>query len=83
MGFKGNVESFNLADVFQNLASNQQTGTLRVYANNGEEKNVFFQTGQVRHLSKGSRATLVTPEVFIARGLVERHALEAAGERQK
>jgi outer membrane protein assembly factor BamB len=83
MGFKGNVESFNLADVFQNLASNQQTGTLRVYANNGEEKNVFFQTGQVRHLSKGSKATLVTGEVFLARGLVPRAALELANERQK
>ena len=83
MGFKGNVESFNLADVFQNLASNQQTGTLRVYANNGEEKNVFFQNGQVRHLSRGSNANLVSGEVFLARGLVARPALESANERQK
>lgn len=82
MGFKGSVESFSLADVFQNLAMNQQTGTLRVYSTS-EEKNVFFQNGQVRHLSKGGRVSLVPPEVFIARGVITRQNLEAALSRQK
>src|SRR4051812_19624348 len=82
MGFKGSVESFSLADVFQNLAMNQQTGTLRVFSTT-EEKNVFFQSGQVRHLAKGGKISLVTPEVFFARGLVNRPNLEAGIARQK
>lgn len=83
MGFKGSVESFSLADVFQNLAMNQQTGTLRVFGNGTEEKNVFFQNGQVRHLSRGSNTSLLPPDVFVARGLVTQQQIEAAIERQR
>src|SRR5579862_3300998 len=83
MGFKGSVESFSLADVFQNLAMNQQTGTLRVFGNGAEEKNVFFQNGQVRHLSRGSKSSLLPADVFVARGLVARGQIEAAVERQR
>ena len=54
MAFKGNVDSFSLADVFQNLAMNSQTGTLRITPErnpNAEEKYVYFQDGRIRFLS--------------------------------
>ena len=83
MGFKGSVESFSLADVFQNLAMNQQTGTLHVFAGEGEEKFIHFQNGQVRFLSKGAHNVLLPGEVFHARGLVSPVQLAEALERQK
>src|SRR5262249_31287461 len=77
------TDSFSLADVFQNLATNGQTGTLRVFGNGSDEKDVFFQSGQVRHLSRGSKSSLLPPDVFVARGLVARPQVEQAIDRQK
>ncbi len=85
MGFKGNVESFSLADVFQNLAMNHQTGTLRITPERNptaEEKYVYFQDGHVRFLSGSSRAPLLPPEVFLARGLLSKSEFDAALLRQ-
>src|SRR3954463_2761036 len=83
MGFKGSVESFSLADVFQNLAMNQQTGTLHVYTATTEEKFVYFQAGTVRFLSHGATNPLLSPQVFHARGLINVLQLESALQRQK
>src|SRR5438270_10394893 len=81
MGFKGNVESFSLADVFQNLAMNSQTGTLRITPERNpgaEEKYVYFQDGHVRFLSGSSRTPLLPPEVFVARGILSKSEFDAA-----
>ena len=85
MAFKGNIESFSLADVFQNLAMNTQTGTLRITPErnpHAEEKYVYFQDGAVRFLSGTSRAPLLPPEVFLARGFVSKSEFDAALIRQ-
>ena len=76
MGFKGSVDSFSLADVFQNLSMNQQTGTLRVFTSDGNEKQIYFISGQVKHLSRGLRKPLIADEVYHARGLVLANTLE-------
>ena len=81
MAFKGNVESFSLADVFQNLAMNSQTGTLRISPTKtpeAEEKYVYFQDGHVRFLSGSLRAPLLPPEVFFARGMITKSEFDAA-----
>ena len=78
MGFKGSVESFSLADVFQNLSMNQQTGTLRVYTVAGEERFIFFENGHVQSLSRGAGKPLVVPDMFLARGLINQAQLDAA-----
>jgi outer membrane protein assembly factor BamB/Tfp pilus assembly protein PilF len=83
MGFKGSVESFNLADVFQNLQNQQKTGTLKVVQPGGEEKHVHFHEGQVRFLARGPKKPIILPEVFLARGLVLKMQLDAALEQQK
>jgi len=82
MGFKGSVESFSLADVFQNLAMNQQTGTLHVHSGTGAEKYVYFQSGQVRYLSSGPSRLLVPPTVFLARGVITVAQLDAGVQKQ-
>ena len=83
MGFKGSVESFSLADVFQNLAMNQQTGSLRVFTENAVEKNIYFENGMIRYLNCGAGKPLLTPEVFFARGLILKTNLTAALDRQR
>ncbi|HYF51524.1 MAG TPA: DUF4388 domain-containing protein [Planctomycetota bacterium] len=83
MGFKGSVESFSLADVFQNLSMNQQTGTLKVVAGTGDEKHVYFENGQVKYMARGLRKPLLLPEVFVARGLVLKLQLDPAVERAR
>lgn len=85
MAFKGNVESFSLADVFQNLAMNSQTGTLRITPErnpNVEEKYVYFQDGRIRFLSGSSRASLLPADIFVARGILSKTDLDAAQTRQ-
>ena len=78
MGFKGSVESVSLANVFQNLAMNQQTGTLRVYTAEGHERLIFFQSGNVQSLSPGAGKPLLCAEMFLARGYLSQNMLEAA-----
>ncbi len=70
MGFGGSIESFSLADVFQNLAMNQQKGTLRVQAPDGTERNVYFDGGQIRNISHGFNKPLIDTKVLVGRGLV-------------
>ena len=56
MGFKGDLNSINLADIFQNLSLNQQTGVLKV--TDGESaKSIYFSEGSVSLASSGPRLT--------------------------
>jgi hypothetical protein len=84
MSFKGSVESFSLADVFQNLSMNQQTGTLSIAATPGHEKNIFFKEGHVSFLAIGAQPPPLPAEVFLAHGLVQqRQADEALARHQQ
>src|SRR5208283_1177895 len=83
MSFKGSVESFSLADVFQNLSMNQQTGTLSVVASPGQEKHIFFKEGHICFLTIGAQQPLVPPEVFLAHGLVLENQVAEALERHQ
>lgn len=83
MGFKGSVESFSLADIFQNLAMNQQTGTLRVFVRDTEmERNIFFDGGQVKYLSHGKQKPLLLGEILVGRGVVKEDQVAEALQRQ-
>jgi tetratricopeptide (TPR) repeat protein len=83
MGFQGSVESFSLADVFQNLAMNQQTGSLRVSAPDGRERHLCFDGGQVKSLSRGVQKPLLLGEILIGRGVTTEQQLSTALDRQK
>ncbi len=45
MSFQGDISSFSLGDVFQNLAANQKTGSLRIQSG-GSERFVLFRDGK-------------------------------------
>ena len=77
MGFSGSLESINLADIFQNLAMNHQTGTLNV-SDRDRSKCIHFEKGEVRFLSHGKRKNILLGEMLVGRGLATRQQLEAA-----
>ncbi|MCZ7645355.1 MAG: DUF4388 domain-containing protein [Planctomycetota bacterium] len=83
MGFQGSVESFSLADVFQNLAMNQQTGTLRITQPGGLERHIYFESGQVKNLSRGSKVPLVLGEMLVGRGIAQPEQIEQGLARQQ
>ncbi|MHC4202199.1 MAG: DUF4388 domain-containing protein, partial [Planctomycetota bacterium] len=82
MGFKGSLESFNLADIFQNLSMNQQTGTLRVTGRD-RMKCIYFQGGQVRFLSRGMGRNVLLGEMLVGRGLATREQVDSGLAEQK
>ncbi len=82
MGFKGSLESINLADIFQNLAMNQQTGTLKV-SDKDRVKCIYFHRGEVRYLSHGKRKNILLGEMLVGRGLATREQVDAALGEQR
>ena len=77
MGFKGSLESINLADIFQNLSINQQSGTLRI-TDNDLVRYIYFDKGQVRYLSRGRGRGLDLEDLMLGRGMIDRPRLESA-----
>lgn len=82
MGFQGSVESFSLADVFQNLAMNQQTGTLRLWVSEST-RHIFFEEGQVKFLSHGHKKPLLLGEILLGRSIVTEEQVQEALEKQE
>ena len=82
MGFSGSLESINLADIFQNLAMNRQSGTLNV-SDRDRTKCIYFDGGEVRFLSHGKRKNILLGEMLIGRGLATRPQVDAALAEQK
>lgn len=82
MAFTGDLNSFSLADVFQTLANNQQTGVLRVY-DEKTEKHIFFSEGSVRTVSTGNSRCAKIGQILIARGKIGQEQLDKALAAQK
>ncbi|MFW5857670.1 MAG: DUF4388 domain-containing protein [Planctomycetota bacterium] len=82
MGFSGDLDSVSLADVFQTLTQNQQTGTLRV-ADEETEKYIFFSQGAIRSVSSGRRRNAPLGELLLARNKITSEQLRAALDEQE
>ncbi len=82
MSFAGDLNSFSLADVFQNLSNNQQTGVLRVF-DKDTEKHLFFSEGSVRTISTGKSRCARIGQILLARKKITRQHLEGALASQK
>ena len=67
MAFQGTLETFNLADVFQNLAQNSQTGTLHLNREDGDQRYLYFQMGKLKYLSKGKGVGILRDGMYVAR----------------
>ncbi|MBN1807436.1 MAG: PQQ-binding-like beta-propeller repeat protein [Planctomycetes bacterium] len=77
MGFKGSLESINLADIFQNLALNQQTGTIKIVTGD-ENYYVYFDHGAVSLFSRDKDKGGKLGEMVVGRGLAEFDQVEEA-----
>ncbi len=82
MGFKGSLDSINLADIFQNLAINQQSGTLRI-AEGETVRYVYFERGQVKFLSRGRGRGLELEDLLLGRGLVSKAQIAEANKQSQ
>src|SRR4029450_1207471 len=56
---KGDLSIFSLGEIFQSLAINNHTGTLKILCTNQEEKLVYFRRGEIKFLSDDSPSTRV------------------------
>lgn len=82
MGFKGSLQSINLADILQNLSMNRQSGTLKV--TDGERtKCVYFHRGEVKYLSHGRRKNVLFGEMLLGRGVATREQVDVALAEQR
>jgi len=75
MGFKGTLESINLADIFQNLSINQQSGTLRI-TDQDIVRYIYFDHGQIKYLSRGRGRGLDLDELMLGRGIITKADIE-------
>ncbi len=77
MGFKGDLSSFHLSDVFQTLSMSQKEGTL-VIEDGSAKKCIFFGRGAVRLLATGTRASAPMGETLIDHGVITANQLQIA-----
>ena len=82
MAFSGDLESFSLADVFQKVQSNRDTGRLLVDDGKGPF-HVFFQEGRVRGVSPAAGPDAFLTGVLSRRGGLDETALRKAEKRAK
>lgn len=81
MGFQGDLDSFGLANIFQNLAANQQSGQLHVF-DDKTELHLLFAKGSVRSVRPGDREAISVGEILVTRGKISPEELARALEQQ-
>ncbi|GAB4140114.1 MAG: hypothetical protein Fur0037_06520 [Planctomycetota bacterium] len=82
MAFKGNLEGMSLADVFQNIAGNRNSGTLHVQWPRGE-RYVRFSEGRITGISHGIGKGLPLLPYLIERGFLTQDAAARVRQRLK
>src|SRR6266511_4436444 len=80
---KGNLSSFSLGEIFQSLAINNHTGTLRITTKDGAHKSIYFSRGEISLFSAGSAEALRVGEILMRRKKLQLEDLNAALEEQK
>jgi len=84
MGFKGDLTTFNLANIFQTLSMNRQTGMLAIFRKDGKANGyVLFEDGQIKQVATTDTFRLRLGEVLLKMGLITSEDLERALAIQK
>ncbi len=81
--FKGSLSSLSLGEIFQSLAVNNHSGTLKITSRDGTQKCVYFSKGEISLFSTGKSTSLRLGEILIRQGKIAREALSQALEEQK
>ncbi|RME82262.1 MAG: DUF4388 domain-containing protein, partial [Planctomycetota bacterium] len=64
MAFRGDLTNISLADIFQNIAANRLTGTLRLY-NDQQERYIYFGEGEITLYSPGKKDPEWIPNILV------------------
>ena len=80
---KGNLSSFSLGEIFQSLAVNNHTGTLKIVQKDDQEKYVYFSRGEICLFSIKSAPALRIGEILVRQDKLTQDELEAAVEYQQ
>jgi outer membrane protein assembly factor BamB/tetratricopeptide (TPR) repeat protein len=80
---KGDLSSFSLGEIFQSLAINNHTGTLKILSRDQGEKLIFFSQGEISLFSHGSAGGLRIGDVLVRMGKVSAADLEEALQEQR
>jgi len=80
---RGDLSSFSLGEIFQSLAINNHTGTLKIVSANRTEKLIFFSQGEISLFSHGSAEGLRIGEVLVRNGALTNDDLRKALAEQK
>ena len=74
---KGDLSSFSLGEIFQSLAINNHTGTLRITSRDSD-KLIYFDQGDIRRFSHGTSKELRIGEALVRLGKITTDDLEDA-----
>lgn len=80
---KGELGTFSIGEVFQSLAINNHTGTLKVTPRSGPPKLIYFEQGQITLFSMGSAAGSRIGDILVRGGSLTHERLSEALEEQK
>ncbi len=80
---KGNLSSFSLGEIFQSLAVNNHTGTLKITTRDHTQKCIYFSHGEISLFSSGTPEALRVGEILIRLKRLTADGLRAALEEQK
>jgi outer membrane protein assembly factor BamB/tetratricopeptide (TPR) repeat protein len=75
---KGDLSSFSLGEIFQSLAINNHTGTLKISSKNNPDKLIYFDNGEITLFSTGSADLPRMGEVLIRLGKISQEGLDEA-----
>ncbi|TET37574.1 MAG: DUF4388 domain-containing protein [Planctomycetota bacterium] len=85
MTFRGDIASIGLANVFQNLKNNRQTGTLKLHAPD-ETIWIYFREGEIACAAAGEKPSAASLQLLVDSGLVTEDRLRellAASRKKK
>ena len=80
---KGDLSSFSLGEIFQSLAINNHTGTLKITSPDQTVKLIYFVQGSIRRFSHGTPEELRIGEVMVRLGKITVDDLEEAYANQQ
>ncbi len=82
---KGDLSLFSLGEVFQSLAINMHTGTLKVCAPDGKERLICFQKGEIVYYSDDARLNRGPQigEILVRMQFITQAQLEEALQHQR
>lgn len=80
---KGELRTFSLGEVFQSLAINNHTGTLKITAPGKLQKLIYFEKGTITLFSSGGAGPARIGDVLVREGKLTPEKLEEALAEQK